>query len=472
MTRDSDDDAGAAGVGGAAPVTVATEVPRVSGGTAEHGHLDEFAADPIGLMQRLRDECGDVGWFDLAGRRVVLLSGAEANEFFFRASDDDLDQAEAYPFMTPIFGKGVVFDASPERRKEMLHNTALRGEHMKSHAATIETEVRRMIADWGDSGEVDLLDFFAELTIYTSTACLIGKKFREELDSRFARLYHELERGTDPRCYVDPYLPIESFRRRDEARVELVDLVQDIMNTRIADPPIDKKHRDMLDVLITIKDEQGNPRFSADEITGMFISLMFAGHHTSSGTASWTLIELLRNPGARAAVIKELDELYADGQPVSFHALRQIPHLENVLKEALRLHPPLIILMRVAKGEFEVCGYPIHDGDLVAASPAISNRIPEDFPDPDAFVPQRYDEPREEDVIHRWTWIPFGAGRHRCVGSAFATMQIKAIFSVLLREYEFEMAQPSESYRNDHSKMVVQLVQPARVHYRRRAARR
>ena len=266
-------------------------VRRVSGGEGEHGHLEEFRTDPIGLMMRVRQECGDVGWFQLAGKHVIFLSGAEANEFFFR---------------------------------------------------------------------------------------------------------------------------------------------------------------------------------SADEITGMFISLMFAGHHTSSGTASWTLIELIRHPDVYAEVIKELDDLYADGQEVSFHALRQIPKLENVLKETLRLHPPLIILMRVAKGEFEVQGYPIHDGDFVAASPAISNRIPEDFPDPDAFDPDRYEKPRQEDLINRWTWIPFGAGRHRCVGAAFATMQIKAIFSVLLREYEFEMAQPSDSYRNDHSKMVVQLAQPAKVRYRKR----
>ncbi|MBV9352406.1 MAG: cytochrome P450 [Mycobacterium sp.] len=448
------------------------DVPRVSGGQEEHGHLEEFRTDPIGLMQRVRAECGDVGWFELAGKQVVLLTGAEANEFFFRAGDDELDQAEAYPFMTPIFGKGVVFDASPERRKEMLHNSALRGEHMKSHAVTIEREVRRMIENWGQTGEIDLLDFFAELTIYTSTACLIGTKFRNQLDSRFAHLYHELERGTDPLCYVDPYLPIESFRRRDEARKGLVALVGEIMDGRIANLPADKSDRDMLDVLVSIKDDEGKPRFSADEVTGMFISLMFAGHHTSSGTASWTLIELMRHPEVYAGVSEELGELYADGQSVSFHALRQIPRLENVLKETLRLHPPLIILMRVAKGEFEVCGHPIHEGDFVAASPAISNRIPEDFPDPDVFVPERYQEPRQEDLINRWTWIPFGAGRHRCVGAAFATMQIKAIFSVLLREYEFEMMQPSESYRNDHSKMVVQLAQPARVRYRRRTGGR
>lgn len=444
------------------------EAQRVSGGEQEHGHLEEFRTDPIELMQRTRQECGDVGYFQLAGKKVILLTGAEANEFFFRSADEDLDQAEAYPFMTPIFGQGVVFDASPERRKEMLHNSALRGDHMRSHARTIEREVRRMIENWGGQGEIDLLDFFAELTIYTSTACLIGRKFREQLDSRFAELYHLLERGTDPLCYVDPYLPIDSFRIRDEARAGLVELVQEIMNGRIANPPEDKSKRDMLDVLVSITDEDGNLRFSADEITGMFISLMFAGHHTSAGTSAWTLIELMRNPDIYAEVISELDDLYADGQEVSFHALRQIPLLDNVVKETLRLHPPLIILMRVAQGEFEVEGHAIHSGDFVAASPAISNRIAEDFPDPESFDPSRYDKPREEDVLHRWTWIPFGAGRHRCVGAAFGTMQIKAIFSVLLREYEFEMSQPSASYRNDHSKMVVQLARPAKVHYRKR----
>jgi sterol 14-demethylase len=442
--------------------------PRVSGGAHEHGHLEEFRTDPIALMRRVREECGDVGQFELAGRHVVLLTGAEANEFFFRAADEDLDQAAAYPFMKPIFGEGVVFDASPERRKEMLHNSALRGDQMRGHAATIEKEVDRMLAGWGDEGEIDLLDFFAELTIYTSSACLIGTKFREELDSRFAHLYHNLERGTDALAYVDPYMPIESFRIRDESRAALVELVQEIMDGRIANPPADKEDRDLLDVLVSVKKEDGTPHFSASEVTGIFISMMFAGHHTTSGTAAWSVIELLRHPEVLSGVVKELDELYADGQEVSFHALRQIPQLEAVLKETLRLHPPLIILMRVAQGEFEVCGNRIEPGDHVAATPAISNRLPEDFPNPDSFDPGRYIDPNQEDLVNRWTWIPFGAGRHRCVGAAFALMQLKAIFSVLLRDWEFEMVQPSESYRNDHSKMVVQLQQPCRVRYRRR----
>jgi sterol 14alpha-demethylase len=456
-------------------MTIATErrqPPRVSGGRDENGHLDELRVDPIALFNRVRAECGDVGVFELAGRDVVLMTGADANEVFFRAPEELLDQAEAYPFMTPIFGEGVVFDASPERRREMLHNQALRDKFMRGHAATIADEVEGMVAGWDDEGEIDLLDWLAELTIYTSSACLVGKRFRNQLDKRFAELYHDLEQGTDAIAYVDPYAPIESFRRRDAARVGLVQLVQSIMEGRAASPPSADDQRDLLDVLMSIANEDGSPRFLPDEVTGMFISMMFAGHHTTSGTAAWTLIELLRHPDDLRAVDTELGELYAGGAEVSYQALREMPRLESAIKEALRLHPPLILLLRVAKEDLEVEGFTVTAGQMVAASPSVSNRIPEDFPEPDSFQPARYLEPREEDRANPWTWIPFGAGRHRCVGAAFAMMQLKAIFSVLLLDWEFELAQPSDTYRNDHSKMVVQLQQPCVVRYRRRAVRR
>lgn len=439
-------------------------IPEVSYAVADdgHGHLAEMRVDPIGLFQRVRDECGDIGRFRLADRDVVLVSGAEANEQFFRAPDSTLDQAAAYPFMTPIFGQGVVFDASPEERQQMLKNQALKGDMMRGHAATIEAEINRMVAEWGDEGEIDLLDWFAELTIYTTSSCLIGKPFREELDARFAREYHDLERGTDALAYVDPYMDIESFRIRDAARLNLVALVQGIIDRRHERGTVAREERDLLDVLISID-------MTADYITGIFISMMFAGHHTSSGTAAWALIELMRHPDVMAGVVEELDELYADGSEVSFQALRSIPRLEAALKETLRLHPPLIILLRLVQEEIELAGHTIAPGTMVAASPKVSNRIAEDFPDPDAFDPGRYLDGHQADLQNRWTWIPFGAGKHRCVGNAFAMMQLKAIFSVILRDYEFEMTQPSEDYRDDVSKMVIQLAQPCRVKYRRRS---
>jgi sterol 14-demethylase len=203
-------------------------------------------------------------------------------------------------------------------------------------------------------------------------------------------------------------------------------------------------------------------------ITGMFISMMFAGHHTTSGTAAWTLIELLRQPGrdgqggrrTRRAVRRrhrgELSGAARDAAP------------GGAIKEALRLHPPLILLLRVANIDLEVGAATWPAGKMVAASPAISNRIPEAFDDPDEFRPGRYLTDPGADVANPWNWIPFGAGRHRCVGANFAMMQLKAIFSVLLKDWTLKAAQPLDSYRNDHSKMVVQLAQPCLATYERR----
>ena len=444
--------------GGAAP-------PRLSGGWPLIGHLPELRRRPIDLFWRVRNELGEIGELNFAGNRVVMLMGEEAQEAFFRGSDEQLDQAAAYPFMTPVFGEGVIFDATPEQRKQALRNQSLRGEFMKRHAATISSEVERMMARLGDAGEIDLLDFFSELTIYTSTACLIGKEFREEMTPEYFRTFYDLEKGTDALAYVNAHLPIPAFRTRDRARKHLVELLTEVFERRQKDPTAS---RELFDHLLAARGPDGKPVYSVDKITGMFISLMFAGHHTTSGTAAWTLIELLKNPSVLKEVTSELDEIYADGREVSFQALREIPKLEHSIMESLRLHPPLIILMRKVMSDFHYKGWTVPAGKLVGVSPAVSNRMPECFPDPERFDPGRYEKGREEDK-QLFAWLPFGAGRHRCVGAAFAMMQLKAIFSDLLRHFEFELAAPPDHYRNDHSKMVVQLAQPCRARYRRRA---
>ena len=451
---------GRPGPGGIAP-------PVLSGSWPLAGHLQALRRDPIGLFQRVRDELGEIGEINLAGNRVVLMTGEEAQEAFFRGSDEQLDQAAAYPFMTPIFGRGVVFDGTPEQRKQALRNQSLTAKFMKGHAQVISEEVERMMEGLGEEGELDLLDFFSELTIYTSSACLIGRQFRESLTPEYFRAFHELEKGTDAIAYVNPHLPLPAFRARDRARRRLVELLSETFKARRADRGTTPE---LFDVLLGLADEQGQPRYTIDQITGMFISLMFAGHHTTSGSAAWTLIELLRHPVVLEDVVAELDDLYADGRPVSHQALREIPALERAIQEALRLHPPLIILMRKVLHDFHYKGFTVPAGKLVAVSPSVSNRMPECFPEPHRYDPSRYAEGREEDK-QLFAWIPFGAGRHRCVGSAFAMMQMKAIFSELLQAYRFELAQPAGSYRNDHSKMVVQLEQPCRVRYWKRTAR-
>src|SRR5262245_197773 len=191
--------------------------PVLSGGLPLLGHLLELRRRPIELFWRVRRECGEIGEMNWAGNRVVLLTGEAAQEAFFRAEEEQLDQASAYPFMTPIFGRGVVFDGTPAQRRQAMRNHSLRDKMMRGHAETIALETRRMMKGLGDEGEIDLLDFFSELTLYTSSACLIGRQFRAELSSEYYRVFYELEKGTDAIAYVNSHLPLPVFRRRDRA---------------------------------------------------------------------------------------------------------------------------------------------------------------------------------------------------------------------------------------------------------------
>jgi len=441
--------------------------PRLTGALPVLGHMVPFARDPVALMQRVRATCGPVGEFRMLNKRVVLLSGPAAQEVFCRAPDEQLSQKIAYRLMTPIFGEGVVFDAPPERLNEQLRilMPALRDHNMRNYAEIFAAEVDGMVRDWGEQGEIDLLDFTAELTTDTSSHCLLGSEFRHGMNEEFARVYGALERGVNAIAYVNPYLPLPVFRRRDRARARLVEMITEIIACRLAEG---SSKADALQVLMESRYSDG-ASLTPNEITGILTAAMFAGHHTSSGTAAWTLVELLRNPLWLARAVEEVDVLHQRDGGLSYQALREVPVLEAVLKEVLRLHPPLIILMRGVLGDLEVEGVRVPVGSLVAISPPVSHHMPEWFAEPERFDPDRYAPGREEDA-QIFAWIPFGGGHHRCSGSAFALMQLKAITASLLHRFSFELVNPPASYQPDYTRMVVQPRQPCPIRYRRRTA--
>ena len=250
--------------------------PRLSGGLPFLGHLLQMRRAPIELMQRCHDECGEIGELNLAGNPVVMLYREAAQEAFFRASDEQLDQAAAYPFMKPVFGPGVVFDATPEQRKQALRNQSLKDQFMRGHAEVIAAETERALESWGESGEIDLLDFFAELTIYTSSACLIGKEFREELTADLVPIFKDLERGTDAFAYVNPYLPIPSFWKRDRARKQLVEILAGIFERREA---AGRESRDLFHALRRLRNKDGSLRYSINS-SGNDTGNNADGHHS------------------------------------------------------------------------------------------------------------------------------------------------------------------------------------------------
>jgi sterol 14-demethylase len=441
------------------------EPPRLKGGLPLLGHMVSFARNPYGFMKRAHDEGGEVIAFKMLSQNIVLLTGSMASHAFYRAPDEQLDQSAAYKLMTPIFGEGIVFDAPIHRKDEQLKMLmpSLQMSAMKQHSGKIVQEVEDLIKDWGDSGEIELVEFMKQLTINTASHCLLGREFRYEMSSEFAKIYHDLEKGVNPLAYHYPYLPIPAFKKRDRARARLQQLVGGIVQKRKQQK---EKPSDMFQTLIDATYKDGT-KLTDNEITGMLLGAIFAGHHTSSGTAAWVLLEMLKQPQILRDVRKEIEDLLGPAGEVTFQSLREVPKLENVLKEVLRLHPPLIVLMRQVEQDLPVGEYTIKKGDMVWAAPPVTQRIASLFPNPDVFDPGRYAEGREEDK-NLDAYQPFGGGKHKCSGNAFAMFQIKAIFCILLRRYEFELVDAAETYVDDYTQMIVQPKAPCRVRYKRR----
>lgn len=450
-----------------APASVAADapLPTLRGGLPWLGHMFSFAANPFRFVSRAAGECGEVAAFTLLGQRIVLLTGAEASELFYRLPDELLDQSAAYKLMTPIFGEGLVFDAPLSRKDEQLKSLmpSLRVEAMREHSRKIVQEVEALVEEWGEEGEIDLVAFMKQLTINTASHCLLGREFRYELNEEFAKIYHDLEKGVSPLAYHFPYLPLPRFLARDRARRRLQALVGQIVEKRRQQA---HKPGDLFQSLIDMRYEDG-ARLSDNEITGLLVATIFAGHHTSSGTAAWVLLELLRHPALMRQTRDELERLLGEGGEVTFQSLREMPALENVLKEVLRLHPPLIILMRKVTQDLRFRGFTIRAGDMVWASPPVTHRMPSLFENPEAFDPDRFGPERREDR-NLMAYQPFGGGKHKCSGNAFAMFQIKAIFAVLLRRYEFALMDAPETYVDNYAEMIVQPRTPCRVRYRRR----
>src|SRR5439155_18917746 len=195
------------------------------------------------------------------------------------------------------------------------------------------------------AGVIDFVDFCRVLTNFTSSRCLLGKEFREGMTEEFAAVYHDLEKGVTPLAYINAHLPIPSFRKRDKARVRMVEMITNVIRARLRDR---RQGEDFLQTLMEARYSDGRA-LTENEITGMLLAGMFAGHHTSSVTTAWTLIELLQNRAHYGRVSDELDGVFAGDDQVSYQKLREISFTECAVKEALRLHPPLFMLVRVVQ---------------------------------------------------------------------------------------------------------------------------
>ncbi|KAI0558076.1 cytochrome P450 family 51-CYP51G1 [Gracilaria domingensis] len=403
------------------------------------GNVLAFAKNPLDLVWEGYAKKGEVFTVRLLTTRLTFLIGPAACEAFFKASDTELDQSEPYKFSIPVFGKDVVYDATLENRLQHFRilSMTLRVNMLETYVPLMIKEAEDFFAKWGDEGELDLFEELGNLIILTGSRCIMGREVRENLFGEVSHLIHDLDQGMQPISVLANWLPIKAHRVRDRARKKMGELFEPIIRARRSGQ---NREDDMLQWLIEAKYKNGKP-FTENEIVGILVAGLFGAQHTSSATSTWIGMHLLRDEAMVLRVKEEQEQvLSATGGKLNYEALTKMNLLHSCMKETLRMHPPLIFLMRKVLEPRPALGgrYIVPEGDYVVASPSVAGMLPDVFAEPNKWDPDRFLPPREEDKIAPYSFLGFGAGRHGCMGEGFAYVQVKTIWSILLKTFDME----------------------------------
>lgn len=451
----------------------------------------------------------------LLGKKTTVYLGTKGNDFILNGKLRDVCAEEVYsPLTTPVFGRNVVYDCpnsklmeqkkvGPLIRSSCITSSAadlvaqfvkfgLTSEALRSYVRLITDEVNEFVknsrAFQEPRGTFDVSKIIAEITIYTASRSLQGKEVRDRFDSTFAEMYHDLDMGFAPINFMLPWAPLPHNRKRDAAQRKLTQTYMEIIQQR-RDAGGKKDSEDMVWNLMSCIYKNGTP-VPEEEIAHMMIALLMAGQHSSSSTAAWFVLRLATCPEVMEELYQEqLRVLGSDLPPLTYDGLQKLDLHAKVIKETLRIHAPIHSIIRAVKNPMPVEGTPyvIPTTHNVLSSPGVTARSEEFFPEPLKWNPHRWDQDvtaKDEDeeqidygygLVNKGTnspYLPFGAGRHRCIGEQFAYVQLGTILAALVRHFKFSNPPGAEGIpETDYSSLFSKPLGKSFVCYEKRGTK-
>lgn len=457
------------------------------------GSAIPYGMDPYGFFEKCRQQHGDVFAFMLLGRVMTVYLGPKGHEFVLNSKLADVLAEEAYQHLTtPVFGKGVIYDCPNHRLMEQkkFAKSSLTKEAFRLYVPQIKEEVlnyfqgKRFDLDHKQSGVVDLTETQPEITIFTASRSLFGKEMRLRLDASFAGLYSDLDKGFTPINFVFPQLPLPSYRRRDNAQRTISAAYMLLIEKRRSTGDI--QDRDLVDALMKNSTYKDGVKMTDQEIANLMIGVLMGGQHTSAATSSWFLLHLAASRDVQEEARQEvLSVLGSDGlDALTYESLQEMPLVNNIIKETLRMHMPLHSIFRKVKNPLVVPGtnYVVPKGHHVLVAPGYAMTSDRYFPNADKFDPHRWDEVKgvdgEEVVDYGFgavskgvlsPYLPFGGGRHRCIGEQFAYVQLGTILAVYLLTMEWSTVKGDDFVPPvDYTSMVTLPMEPSTMKWTKR----
>ncbi|CEJ57543.1 Putative Cytochrome P450, family 51 (Sterol 14-demethylase) [Penicillium brasilianum] len=462
------------------------------------GSTISYGIDPYKFFFNAREKYGDIFTFILLGKKTTVYLGTKGNEFILNGKLRDVCAEEVYsPLTTPVFGSNVVYDCPNSKLMEQKKfvKFGLTSDALRSYVRLITDEVNDFVknspAFQESKGTFDVTKIIAEITIYTASRSLQGKEVRDRFNSTFAEMYHDLDMGFAPINFMLPWAPLPHNRKRDAAQRKLTETYMDIIRQR-REAGGKKDSEDMVWNLMSCTYKNGTP-VPDEEVAHMMIALLMAGQHSSSSTAAWIVLRLATCPEIIEELYQEQLRVLGEDLPdLTYETLQKLDLHSKVIKETLRIHAPIHSIIRAVKNPMPVEGTPyvIPTTHNVLSSPGVTARSEEYFPEPLKWNPHRWDEDNaakeEEDdddekidygygLVSKGTnspYLPFGAGRHRCIGEQFAYVQLGTILAALVRQFKFSNPPNSTGIpETDYSSLFSKPLGKSFVRYEKRGTK-
>jgi cytochrome P450 len=420
---------------------------------------------PAETIRALHQRYGEVAAFGYRPYRYVALFGPEANRYVLADNSENFRWREALKSLIPVDGDTalVVTDGEEHRRRRRLVQPAFATSRINSYLDVMVDEADRALDTWVPGRRLDAYAELQQAILRIAVRTLFGDTLGERAGELGAALSAAIEFVNLPiSMQVKIDLPWTRWHRAKAAR----DRADAIVNAEIARRRArgeTSDSGDVLDRLLATTDDEGGSGLTDVELRDQVVSLVAAGFDTTSGTAGWAVRELLVNPEAWKRAAAEVAAVVGGDRLTTGHHQR-MPYLDAVVHETLRLWPAGFVSARKAVDDFEFAGHRIPGGSMVLYSPYATQRMPEHWPEPDRFLPERWldGEPAP------YTFVPFGGGYRRCIGFAFATQELKALLVQLLRRIELTYDGPAEVVPEGNAAMHPKGGVPVRVTEARR----
>jgi cytochrome P450 len=381
------------------------------------------------------EQYGPVSWMRAFGIRMVALGGPEAIGIALTNKDKAFTQQGWTELIGPFFRRGLMLlDFEEHLYHRRLMQQAFTAPRIAGYMGHVGDVVRHGVTAWEPDEKFLMYPALKQLTLDVASRVFMASTISESENAKLNRAFIDTVRAGTSIIRVP--VPGGRWRAGLQGRKVLEKFFYENLQAKRA-----SEQDDLFSGLCHAKTDDG-ASFSDEDVVNHMIFLMMAAHDTSTITTSAVTYFLGKYPQWQDKIREE--SFAAGDEPLDVAALERLHTLDLVIKESLRLVAPVPTMARKTIKDTEVLGHYIPANTMVALAPWVNHLLPEYWTDPYLFDPLRFSDERREDKVHRYAWMPFGGGVHKCIGMHFGMLEVKTLLHELVRNFRWEMP---ESYQ-------------------------